>query len=126
MVEILSRFHIENLMDAEKTIANHQWQPLRPGVNIASFYQQSDNGISAALLHYQAGARVPMHQHTGYEHIFILHGSQQDANGVYTQGSLLIHAQGTQHEVFSADGCLALAIWQHPVEFIELKNEERS
>ncbi len=118
MADFLQHLQIHNLLDPHITIADHEWSELRPGVMVSYLYQENDQGISAALLHYAPQARVPRHQHLGYEHIFILDGSQQDENGTYAKGSLLIHKQGTQHEVYSEQGCLALAVWQKPVQFV--------
>ena len=118
MADFLQHLQVHDLLDAQKTIAERDWQELRPGVMVSYLYQENDQGMSAALLHYAPQARVPRHEHLGYEHIFILEGSQQDANGIYEQGSLLIHRKGTQHEVYSEQGCLALAVWQQPVQFV--------
>jgi len=38
---------------------------------------------------------VPMHEHTGYEHILILAGSQRDENGTFEAGTLVINPPGT-------------------------------
>ncbi|WP_287438340.1 cupin domain-containing protein [Reinekea sp.] len=118
MDEMFKRIAVHDLLDLEKTLKQRKWQELRPRVHVSYFYRENDDGMSAALLHYEADARVAAHEHIGYEHIFILHGSQQDANGIYKKGSLLIHSKDTIHDVYSKDGCLALAIWQNPVQFI--------
>jgi anti-sigma factor ChrR (cupin superfamily) len=118
MADFLQHLQVHDLLDAEKTIADRTWSELRPGVMVSYFYQDDDDGMSAALLHYEANARVPRHQHLGYEHIFILDGTQQDANGIYGKGSLLIHKKNTEHDVYSKDGCIAYAVWQQPVQFV--------
>ena len=57
------------------------WQPFREGVEIYPLYKDNTEGheASAALLRYQAGAKVPHHSHTGYEHILVLSGSKRNA-----------------------------------------------
>jgi anti-sigma factor ChrR (cupin superfamily) len=60
---------------------------------------------------------VPRHEHAGYEHVFVLAGSQQDARGSYGKGSFVSNPPGTAHEVLSPEGCLVLVIWQRPVVF---------
>src|SRR5206468_4101849 len=67
--------HIDTL---EKTLP---WQPFRPGVEIARIYSAPDNGPAMAFLKYQPHATAPLHTHAGYEHIFILKGSQLDRSG---------------------------------------------
>lgn len=90
------------------------WQSFRPGVEIYRLYGDS-TGPSAALLRYQPGAQVPHHDHTGYEHILVLSGSQRDRHQTYDAGSLIINAPGSDHTVTSEKGCLVLIIWQKPV-----------
>jgi predicted ChrR family anti-sigma factor len=102
--ELLTREHYEDL----------QWEPFRQGVQIYSLYK-SDLGASAALLSYEAGARVPHHTHSGYEHIFVLSGSQSDANGKYNKGDVIINAPHTSHQVWSEEGCVVLIVWERPV-----------
>jgi predicted ChrR family anti-sigma factor len=103
--------------DIFKSDYNYQsldWQPFRTGVEIYNLYD-SDRGASAALLKYEAGAKVPHHSHSGYEHIFILKGTQSDLNGTYELGTLVINDPTTHHDVQSKDGCIVLIIWERPV-----------
>lgn len=121
MVNFSNFLALHDLLDLEQVRTSREWQPLREGVEISYLYQEPNGGPSAALIYYHPDASVPRHRHTGYEHIFILSGEQRDQNGSYTQGSLLIHKSETSHQIHSPDGCLALAIWQRPVDF---ENEE--
>jgi anti-sigma factor ChrR (cupin superfamily) len=93
------------------------WTPYRPGVNIHRLYGDGDRGPSAALLQYAPGASIPRHSHQGYEHIFILHGTQVDLRGTHAAGTLVINAPGSSHEVESPGGCVVLVIWERPVAF---------
>jgi anti-sigma factor ChrR (cupin superfamily) len=102
---------------AAATDATLTWTPLRPGVDVARLYITPDGGPSAALLRYAPGARLARHEHTGYEHIYILAGSQTDDAGEHRAGALLIHGPGTSHSIASRHGCLVLAIWERPVRF---------
>jgi len=95
------------------------WNELRPGVLIHRFYQNDDSeNASAALLKYDKGASVPIHLHTGYEHLLILKGEQEDKNGIYQKGDFIINLPGSKHDVKSNTGCILLAIWEKPVQFI--------
>jgi anti-sigma factor ChrR (cupin superfamily) len=104
------------------SVAEHQdeipWQPYKPGVEIFRLYGDGVTGPTAALLRYREGGQIALHEHTGYEHILVLAGSQQDENGVYASGSLVINPPGTRHEVISDTGCLVLAIYEKPVWFV--------
>ena len=93
-----------------------EFQPAFPGVTMALLYREP-NGSSAAILKYEPGARLASHSHPGYEHIYVLEGSQRDERGVYPAGTLVVNPPGTAHTVESPEGCVVLAIWQRPVEF---------
>jgi len=97
--------------------AGFEWADFRRGVEIHLLYEGNDGGASAALLRYAPGACVPHHQHQGWEHIFILHGTQIDGNGTHTSGTLVINPPGSDHDVRSPDGCVVLAIWERPNVF---------
>ncbi|MES1206770.1 MAG: cupin domain-containing protein, partial [Pseudomonadota bacterium] len=73
---------------------------------------------TASILRYAPGARIPYHRHDGYEHVFILAGSQRDERGTYGAGSLVVNTPGSSHDVVSENGCTALLIWERPVVFV--------
>lgn len=93
------------------------WQPFRSGIAIHRLYPPVPRGAAAALLRYDPGASVPWHRHLGYEHIWILSGSQQDDRGLYEAGTLVINPLDTCHRVSSPNGCIVLVIWEKPVQF---------
>jgi anti-sigma factor ChrR (cupin superfamily) len=95
------------------------WQPYKKGVDIYRLYGDGVTGPTAALLRYREHGEVPLHEHVGYEHILILSGSQQDENGNYPEGSFVINPPGTRHQVHSDAGCIVLAIYEKPVQFLE-------
>ena len=66
-----------------------------------------------------------LHEHTGYEHIFVLAGSQVDENSKADTGSLIINPPGTRHSVLSETGCIVLAIYEKPVRFIRTAQTPR-
>ncbi len=74
-------------------------------------------GSSAALLRFEPGGKIPLHFHTGYEHIIVLSGSQMDEHGQLFAGGLRIHPPGSSHSVASESGCIVLAIYEKPVSF---------
>ena len=95
-----------------------EWRPFHPGVEIHWLYRENDHGQSAALIRFQPGASVPLHEHRGFEHIYILSGSQSDGNGDLNAGSLMIHRPGTRHRIVSREGCLVLAIYEKQAQFV--------
>jgi anti-sigma factor ChrR (cupin superfamily) len=94
------------------------WEPFRPGVRIRRLYTTADGGPEAAFLWYEAGAKTPAHEHLGYEHIFVLEGSQSDDNGEYPAGTFVVNRPGKTHEVTSLKGCLVLIVWEKGVRFL--------
>jgi anti-sigma factor ChrR (cupin superfamily) len=94
------------------------WEPFRPGVRVHWLYRTGDGGPEAALLRYAPGAGVPLHEHVGWEHILVLAGSQSDGAARYAEGALMISPPGTRHAIASTEGCVVLAVWQHPVRII--------
>jgi anti-sigma factor ChrR (cupin superfamily) len=94
------------------------WARLRDGVDICRLYGDGRSGPSAALLRYAPNASVPLHEHDGYEHIFVLSGFQEDESGVYPAGTMVVNPPGSQHRVRAPEGCLALVVWERPVTFL--------
>ena len=95
------------------------WEPYKKGVDIFRLYGDGVTGPTAALLRYREHGEVPLHEHVGYEHILILSGSQRDESGIYPEGTFVINPPGTRHQVYSDAGCIVLAIYEKPVEFVE-------
>jgi len=98
------------------------WEELRPGVQAAWLYRHVPDGPCAALLRYQPGASVPDHEHLGYEHIFVLQGTQSDESRTYPAGTLTVFPPGLRHRIVSATGCVVLAIWTGPIRFTQVSN----
>lgn len=96
------------------------WTPLRPGVDEHRIYGEHDaGGPVASILRYAPGAEVPYHRHDGYEHVYVLAGSQRDSRGTHRAGTLVINPPGSRHQVTSDDGCFVLLIWERAVVFAE-------
>lgn len=96
------------------------WTPFRPGVEIHRLYGDGRSGPTAALLRFRSAAEIPLHRHVGFEHILVLAGSQRDQNGLAGPGTLVINPPGTVHRVEAEAGCLVLAIYEKPVEFLDV------
>ena len=107
--------HIQNGLSVPPP--DGEWELLRPGVEALWLHQDDNGGPAAAYLSYEPGAHVPWHFHPGVEHILVINGSQQDQNGRYPAGSVVINPAGSRHSVDSPEGCLVLAIWSRQVVF---------
>jgi anti-sigma factor ChrR (cupin superfamily) len=94
------------------------WQPYVNGAEIHRLYGDGKEGPTAVLLRFREESQVPVHLHTGYEHIFILAGEQRDQNGTRSRGGFTINPPGTAHGVSSKAGTIVLVIYEKPVVFL--------
>lgn len=94
------------------------WQPFHSGIDCYPIYAEGEQGPAAMLLRYQPGAHAPPHLHQGFEHILVLSGSQTDERGRHGVGTLLIQEPGSEHRLYSEDGCVVLAIWEKRVKML--------
>jgi anti-sigma factor ChrR (cupin superfamily) len=108
-IELHDLFNIAEWQDA---IA---WEPLQDGVEIHRLYGDGREGPTAALIRFREAGQVSLHHHPGYEHIFVLAGSQRDQNTVVKAGTLMINPPGSVHTVVSDSGCIVLAIYEKAV-----------
>lgn len=98
----------------------HGWEQMpfeyfRDGVEICRLWQGSPE---VALLRYAPGAAVPRHRHLGLETILVVSGTQSDDAGNYEQGTIMFNPAGSEHRVWSDQGCVVLIQWERPVEFV--------
>jgi len=109
---------LTGLFDTAKAVKAEDWKPFQPGIDCYPIYETDNGGPAAMLLRYQPGARAPVHLHQGFEHIFVLSGSQSDERGLHKAGSFTVQTPGSEHHVYSEEGCVVLAIWERRVSFV--------
>lgn len=97
-----------------------EFEPFQPGVEV---YWLIRGEPEAALLRYASGASVPRHRHTGLETILVLEGSQCDEKGRYEKGTFVINPAGTEHTVWTEEGCVVLIQWETPVAFLSKSSD---
>ncbi len=107
-----------NLFGPDADLDQFDWQPFKEGIEIYRIYGDGTSGAAAALLRYQPGAAVPLHEHPDYELVLILRQGQCDARGAYGAGTLLVSPPGSRHAIRSPGGCVVLIVWNQPVKFI--------
>jgi len=110
------------------------WQLTRPGKSSASGKCSECTppgagtracGPTAALLRFRKAGKVPLHEHPGYEHIIVLAGSQRDQNSAAAAGTLIVNPPGTSHSVVGEAGCIVLAIYGAPVQFLPDRRDDQ-
>lgn len=89
------------------------YQPeVRRGVGIHTIFSlvdQDPQGPDAAILKYEAGAFVALHEHVGYEMVVVLTGDYIENGVTFLPGSLILRSPGTFHTMASKNGCTILA-----------------
>ena len=92
------------------------FEPFREGIMACWLLEGSP---SIAVLKYEPGSKVPKHEHIGAEMIVVLEGAQSDESGTYKRGDVIVNPVGSQHAVWSPDGCVVLLNWSKPVRFLD-------
>ena len=87
----------------------------REGIEVHWLIKGGAAGPSVAVLKYEPGSAVPRHRHVGLETIVILDGVQSDESGDYAAGTVVLNEVGSEHSVWSKDGCVVLIQWNFPV-----------
>lgn len=91
----------------------------RPGIDVHWLMIGETSEPTVAVLKYAPGARVPRHRHVGLETIIVIDGTQSDENGDYPSGTVVLNPPGSEHSVWTAQGCVVLIQWDKPIAFIE-------
>ncbi len=114
------RLELKNLFNIAEWQHEIVWEPFRDGIDIHRLYGNHIHGEGgAALLRFRQAGEVPLHEHSGYEHLIVLAGAQRDQNGTIEAGTLVVNPPGSAHRVKSDAGCIVLAIYAKPVRFLE-------
>lgn len=94
------------------------WEPTEhPGVETKTLYREA-SGRQTVLVRMAPGARLPEHRHRGVEQSFVLEGTLVDDEGECTAGNFVWRRPGSVHNAWSPDGCLILAVFEAPNEFL--------
>lgn len=94
------------------------WEPTRyPGVDTKTLHRDP-SGRYTALVRMAPGAELPLHRHAGVEQSYVLEGTLADDEGACTGGNFVWRRPGSVHRAWSPDGCLVLAVFDRPNEFL--------
>lgn len=103
---ILKELYFEPIVKNGRSSAEVHWL----------FKPEEANGSAAAIIRYHAGGSGKMHLHTGFELIYILKGEIETTSGRLKKNDLVLLRPGSVHASRCSDGCVALIIWQQPVQ----------
>ena len=94
------------------------WGPTEhPGVETKLLYADA-SGRRTMLVRMAPGAALPDHRHVGVEQSYVLEGTLVDTDGACTAGNFVWRRPGSIHTAWTPDGCLVLAVFEHPNEFL--------
>ena len=91
------------------------FENFREGIEVHWLIKGGAAEPTVAVLKYEPGSAVPRHRHAGLETIMVLDGVQSDEAGDYAAGTLVLNEAGSEHSVWSKEGCVVLIQWDLPV-----------
>ncbi len=95
------------------------WKPTPcPGIEMKILLEDKDSGLLTALVRWQAGAELALHEHVEVEQTFVLEGSLVDEEGEVTAGNYVWRPKGNRHIAKSPHGALVLSIFLKPNIFL--------
>ena len=95
------------------------WSDALPGVKQKPIWNDAASKRRAVLARFDAGAKLPLHKHTGDELIFMIEGSNFDESGEVRTGNANYRPNGCTHTVSSKHGGTAIAFVTGGVEMIK-------
>ena len=90
-----------------------------PGIDMKILMEDQNSGMLTALFRWQAGAKLPFHEHVELEQTFVLEGDFEDDAGVVTAGNYVWRPAGSRHEAWSKNGALVLSFFLRPNKFFD-------
>lgn len=90
-----------------------------PGLNWKILFQDKERGLMTALVRWDAGAELALHEHMDIEQSYILEGRLVDEEGECRPGDFVWRPIGNRHRARAPEGALLIAIFQRPNIFLE-------
>ena len=90
-----------------------------PGVAMKILLHDEATGLMTALVCMQAGATLPLHEHTDIEQTYVLEGSLADDEGEVRAGDYVWRPKGNRHVAHAPQGALMLSFFLSPNRFLD-------
>ncbi len=102
------------------------WEDTRfPGVRQKVLVVDRDSGVATVLIHMDAGAKLPDHEHVLIEQTYVIEGSLVCGEGECKAGEFVWRPAGSRHEAWGGpQGGTMLAIFQVANRFFEPDGRE--
>jgi anti-sigma factor ChrR (cupin superfamily) len=102
------------------SVADLEWTPTgSEGVDWKILFRDKARGLMTALVRFQPGSRIELHEHVDIEQSYLLEGALEDAEGVCRAGDFVWRPIGNRHVAASPQGALLVAIFQTPNLYLE-------
>ena len=112
--------NLEPLASRYVDVESLPWTPTdTEGIDMKVLMRDAANGRWTALIRWQPGASLPLHEHTDIEQSYILEGSLCDHEGECKAGQFVWRPAGSEHRAWSPNGAVLLAIFLKPNTFLE-------
>lgn len=96
------------------------WRPTRwPGIVMKVLLEDKESGLFTALMRWEPGTSLPLHEHVRIEQTYVLEGSLADDEGEATAGNFVWRPQGSRHVARAPKGALILAFFLQPNRFFD-------
>jgi anti-sigma factor ChrR (cupin superfamily) len=76
-------------------------------------------GLMTALVRFEPGASLDLHEHTDIEQTYMLEGSLVDDEGDCLPGDFVWRPKGSRHRAWAPNGALMLSVFLSPNRFLE-------
>jgi anti-sigma factor ChrR (cupin superfamily) len=88
------------------------------GVSIKVLRSDKESGESTSLIRFEAGVRLPAHDHPAGEEVFVVEGDLQIGSARLKAGDYLYTPPSGKHAASSEGGCVFLVTLPKPVVFL--------
>ncbi|HTP96920.1 MAG TPA: cupin domain-containing protein [Burkholderiales bacterium] len=101
-------------------VAALSWQDTRwPKIKMKVLLDDKESGLFTALMRWEPGAELPLHEHVRIEQTYVLEGSLEDDEGACRAGQFVWRPAGSRHVARAPDGALLLAHFLAPNRFFD-------
>ncbi|HYP99516.1 MAG TPA: cupin domain-containing protein [Polyangiaceae bacterium] len=106
-----------DLDDVKSSPDNYTWFDFKPNVKKLILAGDANTQHIAILWYTVVDGGVGLHYHSKTESVYVIHGTQTDAKGVYTDGTVYFNPPGSGHQISDSSGFFLLA-YAAPPDFV--------
>lgn len=103
--------------DVKTNPAPYDWFDFRPNVKKLILAGAAETEHVAILWYTVTDGGVGLHYHSKTESVYVIDGTQTDAKGVYTNGTVYFNPPGSGHQITNSSGFFILA-YAAPPDFV--------